>query len=200
MTHPRNVGILLFDDVEVLDFAGPFEVFSVTGRRGGGEPPFNVYTLAGKAGPVIARNGLAVVPHFTLEDCPPPEILVVPGGFGTRRELHNAPLIDWIAGQAARADLTLSVCTGALLLGKAGLLGGLHVTTHRAGLDLLRELVPDATVTWGERFIDNGAVITSGGISAGIDMALYVVARLLGDEVARETADYMEYDWRPDAP
>lgn len=197
MSQPLNVAILLFDDVEVLDFAGPFEVFSVTGRHS--DPvPFNVYTVAEKHGPIIARNGLSINPHYTIDNCPPPQILVVPGGFGTRREMHNPVIVDWVKTTDQQTDMTLSVCTGALILAKAGLLDGRAATTHFGAFDLLREFMSGAEVLPDVRFVDNGRIITSAGISAGIDMSLHVVARLLGEEQARETAHYMEYHWRND--
>jgi transcriptional regulator GlxA family with amidase domain len=195
VSQPRNVAILIFDDVEVLDFSGPFEVFSVTGLRQN-EVPFNVYTVAEKAGPVLARNQLSINPHFTILDCPPPDILLVPGGRGTRREMHNAALIDWIKDRAQHAELVLSVCTGALLLARAGLLEGLMATTHHGALDELKAVAPNAIIRPDRRFVDNGQVILSGGISAGIDMAFHVASRLLGRDAALETATYMEYDWR----
>jgi transcriptional regulator GlxA family with amidase domain len=194
----RRVAILLFDDVEVLDFAGPFEVFSVAGRRAGrGDPVFVVSTVAASSGPIVARNGLTVVPHFTIADCPPAEILVVPGGYGSRALLANDELLGWVRRRDAEAELTLSVCTGALVLGAAGLLDGLEATTHQGAMDELRRWAPAATIRPEARIVDNGRIILSGGISAGIDMSLHVVARLLGREQAVETARYMEYDWRP---
>ncbi len=193
----RVVAVLLFDDVEVLDFAGPFEVFGVTGKRDNATP-FSVITVAERHGIVRARNGLAVSPTHSFADCPPADVLVIPGGYGTRREMHNELVIDWIRSQAAVAEVVLSVCTGALLLARAGLLAGLEVTTHRGALDLLAATAPDAVVRSDQRFVDNGRIVTSAGISAGIDAALHVVARLLGDTPARETARYMEYDWRED--
>jgi transcriptional regulator GlxA family with amidase domain len=192
------VAILIFDEVEVLDFAGPFEVFSVAGRQKK-EPPFNVYTVAEKPGPVLARNRFSVNPRHTLADCPPPDLLVVPGGWGTRREMNNAALIDWIRTAAVKAELVLSICTGALLLAKAGLLDGLQATTHRGALGLLREAAPKTTVLDDRRIVDNGRIIVSAGVSAGIDAALHVVARLLGRNEAMETARYMEYDWHHEA-
>jgi transcriptional regulator GlxA family with amidase domain len=194
----RNVAILIFDDVEVLDFAGPFEIFSVTGRRSNDEPPFNVYTVAEKEGVVLARNELSINPHYTIGNCPPPDILIVPGGYGTRREMNNPILLDWVRQQAARTELTTSVCTGALVLAKAGLLEGLEATTHYGSYDLLQEIAPNTAVRRGERFVDNGTVITSAGVQAGMDMLLHIIARLLGAEVARETAHYIEYDWQLD--
>src|ERR1041385_6098060 len=194
----RNVAILIFDDVEVLDFCGPFEVFSVTGRAKS-QSPFQVFTVAEKSGPVLARNQLSVNPRYTFADYPSPDILLVPGGWGTRQQMNNSAVIDWIKAAAARAELVLSVCTGALLLAKAGLLEGLTATTHYAALELLRQTAPNTTVISDERFVDNGKIILSAGIAAGIDMSLHVVARLLGKEEALETARYMEYDWQDEA-
>lgn len=192
----RKVAILIFDEVEVLDFSGPFEVFAVTGRWLE-QKPFDVFTVAEKAGAVVARNGLSVNPRYTINDCPQAEILIVPGGMGTRREMSNQTLIDWIRETAGKAELTLSVCTGALLLAKAGLLDGASATTHWAALDLLREVAPRVTVRPDKQFVDNGRVMTSAGISAGIDLSLYAVGKLLGEGVAAESARWMEYKhWR----
>jgi transcriptional regulator GlxA family with amidase domain len=192
----RNVAIYIFDEVEVLDFCGPFEVFSVTGGRGGAERPFNVYTVARAPGPVAARNGLSVNPRYTFADCPPPDILVVPGGYGTRREMREAEVLDWLKERERGAELLLSVCTGSLILARAGLLEGLEATTHHLALAELREAAPRTAVAPEKRFVDNGRIITAAGISAGIDAALHVVARLHGREQAAETAAYMEYDWK----
>lgn len=194
MSPARNVAILLFDEVEVLDFAGPFEVFSVAGRRQNLNP-FHVYTVAENPGPVRARNHLSVNPRYTIHNCLTPDIVLIPGGYGTRREMDNKTLIDWIKDCSQKTELVLSVCTGALLLAKAGLLDGLEATTHFAALDLLREVAPKTSVHANTRFIDNGKIIVSAGVSAGIDMSLYVVAKLLGKEQALEAAKYMEYDW-----
>lgn len=195
MSQPRNVAILIFDEVEVLDFCGPFEVFGVTGRSHEAAL-FNVYTVAERMEPVLARNGLSVNPRYTIADCPPPDLLVIPGGLGARKEMHNPVVIEWIRRCAPPAELVLSVCTGALLLANAGLLDGLAATTHHSAFDLLRAAAPQTEVREGERFVDNGKLITSAGISAGIDMSLHVVARLLGAEVAGETAERMEYRWQ----
>lgn len=192
MPQPMNVAILIFDDVEVLDFCGPYEVFGVAGRQG--EPkPFQVYTVAAQQRPILARNQLSVNPHYNLTDCPQSDILLIPGGYGTRRELHNPVLIEWIKTRAQTAQLVLSVCTGALLLAKAGLLEGLAATTHHGAIDLLREVAPNTEVREGVRVVDNGRIILSAGISAGIDMSFHVVARLLGKAEAIATAEYMEY-------
>ena len=194
MASTRTVALLVFDEAEVLDVAGPFEVFSVAGRRHGLEP-FQVLLVAERRAPVTLRGGFTVVPHHTLAEAPPAEILLVPGGIGTRRELHNPAIIEWIRRAAADAELVLSVCTGSLLLGKAGLLDGLQTATHHAAVDVLREVAPKAVIREGERFLDNGRVISSAGVSAGLDMSLHVVERLLGTELAEETASYMEYHW-----
>jgi transcriptional regulator GlxA family with amidase domain len=188
----RTVGIVVFEAAEVLDVCGPYEVFSVAGRRHGLEP-FDVRLLAKEAAPVTARNGFVMTPHGTLRDAPPLDILVVPGGPGARAAQHDATLLAEIGARAATAELVLSVCTGALLLGRAGLLDGLDATTHHAAFQLLREAAPTATLRPGARFTDNGRVLTSAGVAAGIDLALHVVERLLGRDVAEEASHYMEF-------
>jgi len=194
MQNKTNLAILMFDDMEVLDFAGPFEIFSVVGGDDNASNPLNVYTVAEDEKPVIARNNLSIIPHFTFSNCPKPDILVVPGGNGTRREINNAKLIDWIKSTSNEADLTLSVCTGSLLLGKAGLLDGLSATTHHGALDLLGETATTAHVEKEKRFVDNGKIIVSAGVTAGIDMSLYVVGKLYGKEKAQDVARYIEYE------
>jgi transcriptional regulator GlxA family with amidase domain len=191
----RNLAILVFDDVEVLDFAGPFEVFAVTDElRSRGA--FNVCTVSPGQGTVRARNGLKVVPDFTLGDCPQPHVLVVPGGQGTRPLLGNSVLLKWIQDRSRAAEVTMSVCTGSLLLGKAGLLDGLRATTHHSAIELLRQVAPGAIVDPGARYHDNGSILTAAGISAGIDCSLHLVGRLLGEPAADETAAHMEYERR----
>ncbi len=189
---PFNTAILIFDDVEVLDFAGPFEVFSVTNELND-FALLNVYTVAEEKAPVTARNGLSINPHYSFNDAPPPQILIIPGGQGTRPLLQNAGLLSWIERSAKSADRVLSVCTGALLLAKIGLLDDLKVTTHAGAFDLLAQIAPTAEIDRSARFIDNGRTVTSAGISAGIDMSLHVVGQLFGSEMADKTASYMEY-------
>lgn len=202
MSKVRNIAILIFNEVEVLDFCGPFEVFSVTGCRTG-YIPFNVYTVA-ESEQVIARNNLNVLPTFTFDTCPVPDILIVPGGggyypdgtpFGTRREMHNETLLTWLRNTAPNCENILSVCTGAMLLAKAGLTNNLEATTHHLAFDALRKLDKSLTVHEDKRVVDNGKFIFSGGISAGIDASFHLVNKLLGSNVALETARYMEYDW-----
>ncbi|MGH7500593.1 MAG: DJ-1/PfpI family protein [Longimicrobiales bacterium] len=194
MANTRTVGILIFDDVEVLDFCGPFEVFSVAGRRDGLEL-FRAITVAGTRAPVRARGGLSINPDHSLSDCPSLDVLVIPGGYGTRREMKNESLLQWIGQRAEQSELLLSVCTGALLAGRAGLLDGRNSTTHHAALDLLQETAPATRVHPDRRLLDNGRVIVAAGISAGIDASLYIIGRLHGWDCAAETARYMEYDW-----
>jgi transcriptional regulator GlxA family with amidase domain len=191
----KNVAILLFDNVEVLDFAGPFEVFAVADELRG-HTDFNVVTVALTRGTVRAVNGLKVLADYTLEDCPAPDVLLVPGGEGTRKLLNQPALLEWLRIKSRTAEIVASVCTGALVLGKAGLLDGLRVTTHHQCLDALREVAPAAIVDSSRRFHDNGKFCTAAGISAGIDLSLHLVARLLGPEAADSTASYMEYERR----
>lgn len=190
----KNVAILLFNDVEVLDFAGPFEVFSVTSEINE-DQPFQVYTVAETPGEILAKNGLSVNPKYTLTDCPSPHILIIPGGIGSREALKREAILDWVKTSAKDAEVILSVCTGALILAKAGLLEGIEATTHHQAFELLREIAPNTTVVENQRYVDQGKIITSGGISAGIDASLYIVAKILGQEIALNTTKYMEYHW-----
>lgn len=200
MTHQRTVGILVFDDVEVLDFCGPFEVFAVSrsnDNRDDSGKLFTVLTIAEEARIVRCRGGLLVQPHHTIADHPPLDILVVPGGAGVVPIYEgNVRVLDWIAAQAAQVELASSVCTGALLLAQRGLLDGKQATTHWSSIARLREHHPAIDVIENARFVDEGRIITSAGVSAGIDMALHVVERLCGDDVATRTARIMEYDRR----
>ncbi len=193
----KQVGILIFEDVEVLDFCGPFEVFSATRlneeKRRKEPSPFNVFLVAETRNLIAAAGGMKIAPDFGLNDCPSLDILVVPGGWGTRREMNNGLLLSWIAERAKKVETLASVCTGSLLLGKAGLLEERHATTHWRSLDWMSELFPRTKVEKGLHFVEDGNLLTSAGISAGIDMALKVVARYFGESVARATAKHMEY-------
>jgi len=189
----RNVGIVIFDGVEVLDFAGPYEVFSVAGEVS--DPgAFNVYLIAESKEAVAGRNDFRVVPHHTFAQCPKCDILLIPGGPGTRIEENRPEMVDWVAARAEPAELVLSVCTGARILAKAGLLDGLEATTHWVSIQELKEMAPEAKIYDDRRFVDNGKVVTSAGVSAGIDMSLHIVARLCGEKAAADTAHFMEYD------
>ena len=199
---PKRVGILIFPQVEVLDFCGPFEVFSVTrlneATRRETASPFEVVVVAETAEPVTTTGGMRVIPDVTIDTCPPLDVLVVPGGMGTRSEIKNERLLAWIAARGKAVETLTSVCTGSMLLGQAGLLDGRHATTHWRALPWMRDSVPAVTVEEKLHVVEDGHVLTSAGISAGIDMALRVVARYHGDDVARATARNMEYRYVPE--
>ncbi len=193
----RTVGILIFEDVEVLDFCGPFEAFSVArphGETSDESRIFKVVTIAEKNEIVSCRGGLLVQPHHTIADHPPLDIIVVPGGKGTRREIDNPAVLDWLSTQAAKIELTTSVCTGAFLLAKVGLLDGKAATTHWASIQWMRDNFPQVDVRDDARFVDQGNIVSSAGVSAGIDMSLHVIGRLYGQDTADWTARHMEYD------
>jgi len=199
---PRRVGIYIYDDVEVLDFCGPFEVFSTASRvqarlNPGAAKPFEVFTIADSMRLIHARAALRVQPHFEISNHPPVDLLLIPGGVH-HSELERAEIIDWIARTSARAELTASVCTGAFLLAKAGLLHGKAVTTHWEDIADFRAMFPAVTVRENLRWVDEGNIVTSAGISAGLDMSLHLVSRLAGQELAVNTARQMDYRWLPD--
>ncbi|SFE72093.1 DJ-1/PfpI family protein [Spirosoma endophyticum] len=189
-SQKRNVAIFIHNGVEVLDFSGPSEVFAST-------EGFNVYTVSLTKEPIISQGFIKIVPNYSLTDCPKPDIVVLPGG-QTGPFLENKPLINWIKASAERAEIMLSVCTGAGLLARAGLLDGKQATTFHNYIDALQKATPNAKILRNTRFVDNGQIITTAGVSAGIDGALHVVAKLKGIDVATQTARYMEYDkWKP---
>ena len=194
-----NVGILIFKNVEVLDFAGPFEVFSRTrltpglvSRRSEDSAPFNVFTVAGTTETIIATGGLQIIPNYNFASSPNIDFLVVPGGLGTRPLLENNSILDWISTISQKTQRITSVCTGALLLAKAGLLRNRRATTHWGALDILQELDSSIIVERQARVVDDG-IVTSAGVAAGIDMALSIVEKEFGRKVADETAHYIEY-------
>lgn len=198
----KRVGILIFPGVEVLDFCGPYEVFSATRLneelRREELSPFEVVIVAEHEDVVVATGGLRVIPDHTLANCPSLDILVVPGGYGTREEMSNETLLAWIAERGRQVETLTSVCTGSMLLGQAGLLEGKRATTHWRSLNWMRESFPTVTVEDRLHVVEDGRVVTSAGISAGIDMALRVVARYYGEAVARATARHMEYQFPDD--
>ncbi|HFK1719971.1 DJ-1/PfpI family protein [Bacillus thuringiensis] len=193
MMNKWSVGIFLFNEVEVLDFAGPFEVFSVTEVNE--EKPFTVYTVSENGEMITARNGLKVQPDYSIENLPLVDILIIPGGLGAREyEIKNEIVIKWIRQQMKEVKLMTSVCTGALLLAKAGLLEGLKATTHWASIEKFKNEFQNVEVIENVKFVDEGHIITSAGISAGINMAFHIVKNLLVVHVAEDTAKRMEYD------
>ncbi len=180
-----TVGILLFDDVEVLDFAGPFEVFSVAANPDAQHKPFAVKTISQTGEVITARNGLRVYPDFSCGSAPHFDVLVIPGGPGAREtEVHNEKLIAWIQGRMNDVQIMSSVCTGAFLLAKAGLLNGKRATTHWGSCARLESEFPGVLVQRNVKFVDEGAIVTSGGISSGINMSFHLVQRLVGAEIA----------------
>jgi transcriptional regulator GlxA family with amidase domain len=190
-----NVGILLFNEVEVLDFAGPFEVFSIASYANYQQKPFTVKTVAQTTDLISARNGLKVQPDFDFNNSPHFDILIVPGGYGAEEiEIHNEILIKWIKARAGECDILASVCTGSFLLAETGLLDGKRATTHWMDIDRLEIEYKEIKVQRGVKYVDENNIITSGGISAGINMSFHLLHRLVGKEIAITTAKRMEYD------
>jgi len=198
ISHTRSVAILIFDDVEVLDFAGPFEVFSVANRvaemKGADLTPFKVSLVADRHRTVKARGDFPVVPHIAIPELDRTDVLIVPGGV-VDQPLADPDTIAWVARLAGQGELTASVCTGATILAQAGLLKGCTATTHWADIASLRAAHPDIDVRENVSWVDQGNVVTSAGISAGIDMSLHLVRRLTSEDLARDTARRMEYVW-----
>ena len=187
-----NIGIYIYDRAEVLDFSGPFEVFSTASRVCPTGNPFRVF-LIGETGQVVtARAGYRVLPAYGFHNHPSIDVLIVVGGVHTE-EMHKLKVIHWISQQAKKAKLVASICTGAFLLAEARILKNQNVTTHWGDITNLRESYPDLTVHESSRWIDEGPVVTSGGISAGIDMSFHLVSRLHSSELAQRTARQMEY-------
>lgn len=196
--YTKNVAIVLYNGVEVLDFAGPSEVFASSAGIGasGRERAFNVYTVSKTKAPIVSQGFIDVTPDYSIEDSPKPDILVLPGG-GAESVISDPQFMAWLKTSAENADHVLTVCTGAFIAGKLGMLDGLDVTTWYNAIPALAENFPKARVQPGRRFIDNGKLITTAGVSAGIDGALHVVAKLNGRYIADRTAEYMEYAWAP---
>lgn len=199
MTNHKNIGILIFPGVEILDFCGPFEVFSITrldeSKRLEEPSPFNALLVAEHTQMVETAGGMKVMPEHDLRTCPPLHLLLVPGGHGVRQAMENPELVTWIRRRGSRADAVASVCTGAFLLAMAGLLDEKRATTHWAYLDEIEERFHRVKVERDQRVVIDGNVFTSAGVSAGIDLALTLVARWCGETVARATARRMEYPY-----
>jgi len=190
----RTVGILIFNEVEVLDFAGPFEVFGIAEIEK--EKIYECFTVAENEQVIHARNGLLVKPNYTIFNCPKIDILIVPGGYGAEKiEIKNIALLNWINKQSKNVEIIASVCTGAFLLAKSRVIQNDRVTTHWMDLDVLQKDYPDLKVEKGYKYIDNGKIMTSSGISAGIELALHIVEKENGKEIAVTTAKRMEYNW-----
>jgi transcriptional regulator GlxA family with amidase domain len=195
----RTIGIYLYDEVEVLDFSGPFEVFTTASRmkvraQPGIDPPFVVHTIASARQTITARGGLRVIPQYSICTHPALDVLLLPGGI-VSAELARPEVIDWIARVSRESELTASVCTGAFLLGQAGLLDGRPATTHWEDAAELAELFPKIKVQVDKRWVETGHIVTAAGISAGIDMSLHLVARLEDEALAVATARQMDYNW-----
>jgi transcriptional regulator GlxA family with amidase domain len=189
-----KIGIYIYDQAEVLDFAGPFEVFSTAARISDSEPKFQVFLIGETGQMVTARAGFKVQPDYGFNDCPALDVLIVAGGVHDH-EMAKAPVIEWLTQQSSKAMLVASVCTGVFLLAQAGIVDGLHVTTHWQDVADLRMRFPQLNVVENQRWLDQGRVLTSGGISAGIDMSLHMLQRFSGLGVARATAKQMEFSW-----
>ena len=185
-----SVAVLLFDGAEVIDYAGPWEVF--------GEAGFRVFGVAEKRDPIRATFGQKLVPDYTFADSPPADILLVPGG-GVGASLDKPELIKWVRKNAQSSTHVMSVCTGAFILARAGLLDGLSATTITGALDRFEKFATKTKVVHDQRYVDNGKIITTAGLSAGIDGAFYLLAKISGKEAAQKTALHMEYRWKPDS-
>lgn len=192
----KHFGIFLFDDMELMDFAGPYEVFTAV-NLALEEMLCNVYTISETGSTIKTINGLQVLPDFSIDNSPQPDILIIPGGNGTRQLVNNVSIIQWIKNSAEKSEIVFSVCSGARLLAKAGLLDGKEFTTHHLVYEDVAQLAPSAKLKKEKRFTDNGNVMTAGGITAGIDLSLYIVEKLFGQSTAKKVQVYMEYgDWR----
>lgn len=198
--YTKNVAVLLYDGVEVLDFSGPAEVFASASGYGanGQEKAFHLYTVSRKKSPVVSQGFLHVIPDYSIEDSPKPDILILPGG-SSGVVTGDAEWMEWVKTAGRDAEHVLTVCTGAFIAGKAGLLEGVEATTWYNAIPRLTQQFPNTRVQPGRRFVDNGKIITTAGVSAGIDGSLHLLARLLGRYVADRTAEYMEYKWTPES-
>ncbi|KAI7869429.1 class I glutamine amidotransferase-like protein [Lichtheimia hyalospora FSU 10163] len=189
------VGILLFNEVEVLDFAGPFEVFSITTLPESDKKPFIVKTISETKNIISARNGLKIKPDYNFNDNVNFDILIIPGGYGAEEiEINNVKVIEWIKNQFNKVQILASVCTGSFLLGKTGLLDNKNATTHWMDIKKFQDEFPKIKVHENVKYIDEDKIITSGGVSAGINMSFYIIKKLLNKEIAQNTAKRMEYD------
>lgn len=195
-SQPRNLAILIFDGVQIIDYTGPFETFGHV--YNGEEPAFNIYTVSAKTNAITTSMGMSVNPKYSFENAPAPDVLLIPGG-DVDGQLESPATIKWVQEKAKNAEIVLSVCNGAFILAKAGLLDGLQATTTAGLIPAFREAATKTKVLDDVRFVDNGKIITAAGLSSGIDGALHVVERLFGRGMAQMVALGMEYNWDPDS-
>lgn len=189
-----NIGIFVYRDAEVLDFSGPFEVFSTASRLCGTENPFSVFLIAESSEVVAARAGYKVVPDYSVDNHPPLDVLIVSGGVHTR-EMTNEKVLAWVKRQAESVKLTATVCTGIFILAKAVESLSCRVTTHWEDIMDLKVMFSRLDVLQGVRWVDEGSIVSSGGISAGIDMSLHLMSKLHSENLAQRTARQMEFAW-----
>jgi transcriptional regulator GlxA family with amidase domain len=194
MADQKTIGFVLFRGFELLDVFGPAEAYGIHDNEGA----FRLVMVAEQGGPVQSAQGPSAVAEYGFADCPRLDILLVPGGIGTRREVDNPALISWLQARAREAELVTSVCTGAGLLARAGLLDGLRATSNKRSLDWVMTQGPKVKWVPEARWVEDGKFATSSGVSAGIDMALAIIARLRGKDVAEKVAIAMEYEWHRD--
>ena len=198
-TPAKTIGIFLFEEAEELDFVGPFEVFTMArmSQQMRGEPGYDVKLISQSGGEVVGAKGMRFTVDCAMADAPDLDLVLVPGGQGTRSLVENAAVLDWLARVAGKAEWVTSVCTGSYVLAAAGLAENKRVTTHWAFIEELRERVKTTTVLENVRYVRDGNLVTSAGVSAGIDMALWLVGQMESPEFAREVQKYMEYDPAP---
>lgn len=190
-TTPVPVAFLLGEGATMIDFAGPWEVFQDAGVAR--VPGFTLYTVATSLEPIVASGGMRIIPDFTLESSPPPKVIVVPAQIGGREPIKGDPRISWLRKSTETADIVMSVCTGAFMLAQTGILSGKKATTHHRFLDDFKAAYPDVDVLKNQRFVDNGNVMTTGGLSSGIEGALHILERYYGSDARITVANYMEY-------
>jgi transcriptional regulator GlxA family with amidase domain len=190
----KTVGVLLFEGFEVLDVFGPVEAWGMLASA----TDWRVVTTAESAGPVVSAQRVRAVADHALDECPPLDVLVVPGGRGTRTLVHNATVLDWLRARSAKATLTTSVCTGAGLLARAGLLDGRRATTNKASFAWVVEQGPHVQWVREARWVEDGPFFTSAGVSAGIDMTCAAIAKLVSQDAAEKIVRAMEYEWHRD--
>jgi putative intracellular protease/amidase len=194
----KNLAILIFNGVQIIDYAGPYEVFGHAWDEEKDQALFNIYTIAEKPDPITTWMGMTVVPKYTFDNAPKPDIILLPGG-NTSLELKNAKLLGWVRDRANEAEYVMSVCNGAFFLAETGLLDGKTATTFYGLVEDLREAAPKAKVVNDQRYTDNGKIITTAGLSSGIDGALHLIEKIAGHGQAQQVALNMEYNWQPDA-